>query len=68
MSENKKLALILLRKFHPAFLKISMIVISKLWHPFFKLFLSSSLDRIGQLLIQNVPLKITCAHELGIDL
>jgi len=31
----------------------------------FRLFLSSSLDMIAQLLIQNVAIKMTCINQLG---
>ena len=60
--------MILFLKFHPALLKTSMLVISNFLQPFFKLLLSSSLERINQLLIQYVPLKSTCKNELGFDL
>jgi len=44
-----------------------MAVISNCWELSFKMVLSSSLDRIDQHLIQNVPLKITCKGELVIE-
>jgi len=58
---------ILFLNFHPNLLRISMAVISNCWELSFKMVLSSSLDRIDQHLIQNVPLKITCKGELVIE-
>jgi hypothetical protein len=44
-----------------------MIVISNCWLLSCKMVFSSSLDRIDQHLIQNVPLKITCKRVLVIE-
>ena len=56
--------------FHPNLLKnlkIFKTVVFKCWHPSFKMSFSSSLDRIAQILIQYVTLKMTCKGELVVQ-
>jgi hypothetical protein len=56
------------RVFQPLLLKNSKDIVSKHPQPFFKMLLSSSLDKMDQLLTQKTHLNITCKIDTNFDL
>jgi hypothetical protein len=56
------------KAFHPDLWKTSNTTVSSNRQPSFKMTLPSSLEKIDQLLIQNVPLNITYKIDLDCDL
>jgi hypothetical protein len=60
--------MICFKVFHPDLWKTSNATVSSNRQPSFKMSLPSSLERMDQFLIQNVPLNITCKIDLYCDL